>query len=179
MRNTYSSFVIQFLFDFTHPVVIFFYKIDWSSDSDLNLQSSWDNDLLKWKRFKKTAWIQSHHLLRQNIAGWRQQTFCFQKFVNNAQQCFAFTPQANFPTHNLNFHWRWRWCEQIQAIFLYLFYFIEGFKLQLKSNTIGSVQKILWHYTPYTFSGTLFKCFCFKWLQMPKCGIFVPFCRQA
>ena len=24
-------------------------------------------------------------------------------FVDNAQQCFAFTPQANFPAHNLNF----------------------------------------------------------------------------
>ena len=32
----------------------------------------------------------------QNIAGWYQQTFCFQKFVDNSQQCFAFTPQANF-----------------------------------------------------------------------------------
>ena len=30
--------------------------------------------------------------------------FCFQKFVDNSQQCFAFTPQANFPAHNLNFH---------------------------------------------------------------------------
>ena len=29
-----------------------------------------------------------------------------QKFVDNAKQCFAFTPQANFPAHNLNFHWR-------------------------------------------------------------------------
>ena len=27
----------------------------------------------------------------------------FQKFVDNAQQCFAFTPQANFPAHNLKF----------------------------------------------------------------------------
>ena len=44
--------------------------------------------------------------------------FCFQKFVDNAQQCFAFTPQANCPAHNLNFHWRWRWWDQIQAIFL-------------------------------------------------------------
>ena len=35
--------------------------------------------------------------MKQNIAGWCQQTFCFQKFVGNAQQCFAFTPQANFP----------------------------------------------------------------------------------
>ena len=31
-------------------------------------------------------------------------TFSFQTFVNNAQQCFAFTPQANFPIQNLNFH---------------------------------------------------------------------------
>jgi hypothetical protein len=31
-------------------------------------------------------------------------TFCFQKFVDNAQQWFAFTLQANFHTHNLNFH---------------------------------------------------------------------------
>ena len=29
--------------------------------------------------------------------------FCFQKFVYNAQQCFAFTPQADFPSYNLNF----------------------------------------------------------------------------
>ena len=33
--------------------------------------------------------------MRQNI-GRCQQTFCFQKSVDNAQQCFAFTPQANF-----------------------------------------------------------------------------------
>ena len=26
--------------------------------------------------------------------------FCFE----NAQQCFAFTPQENFPAHDLNFH---------------------------------------------------------------------------
>ena len=37
------------------------------------------------------------------------------KFVYNTQQWFAFTPQANFPAHNLNFHWRW-W-DQIQATF--------------------------------------------------------------
>ena len=38
-------------------------------------------------------------------------------FWNFCQQCFAFTSQANFPTHNLNFHWRWRWWDWIQAIF--------------------------------------------------------------
>ena len=41
---------------------------------------------------------------RQNIAGLCQQTFCFQKFVDNAKQFFAFTPQANFSACNLNFH---------------------------------------------------------------------------
>ena len=45
-------------------------------------------------------------VIRQNIAGWLQQTFCFQKFVDNAQPCFAFTTQVNFPSHNLNFHWK-------------------------------------------------------------------------
>ena len=62
--------------------------------------------LIKYKRFKKLVWIQSHHLhnnensnywqqslleiIRQNIAGWCQQTFEHKKFVDNAQQCFAF-----------------------------------------------------------------------------------------
>ena len=54
-------------------------------------------------------------VIGQNIAGWCQQTFCFQKFVENTQQCFAFTPQGNFTAHNLNFHWRWRWWDQIQS----------------------------------------------------------------
>ena len=49
--------------------------------------------------------------------------FLFKKFVDNAQQCFAFTPPAKFPAHNLNFHWRWRWWDQIQATFYNLFYF--------------------------------------------------------
>ena len=48
----------------------------------------------------------------KTLLGSCQQTFCFQKFVDNAQQCFAFTPQSNFPAHDLNFHWRWRrWIE--------------------------------------------------------------------
>ena len=46
---------------------------------------------------------------------------CWQCFVDNAQQCFAFTPQANFPAHNLNFHWRRR--DWIQATFYNFFYF--------------------------------------------------------
>ena len=37
-----------------------------------------------------------------------------------------YVPQVNFPTNNLNFHWRWRWWDQIQAIFLNLFYFTGG-----------------------------------------------------
>ena len=58
----------------------------------------------------------------QTIAWWCQQTFCFQKFVDNNQQCFASIFQTNFPVRNLNFHWRWRWWDWIQATFLNLFY---------------------------------------------------------
>ena len=42
----------------------------------------------------------------KGITGCCQQTFECKKFVDNAQQCFAFTYQANFPIHNLNFHQR-------------------------------------------------------------------------
>ena len=61
------------------------------------------------------AWIWSNHLqwkfkllagviiekIRRNIVGWCQQTFCFQKFLDNSQQCFAFTPQTNFPAQKV------------------------------------------------------------------------------
>ena len=57
-------------------------------------------------------------VIRQNIAGWCLHNICFQKLVDNAQQCFAFTPQANFLAHNLNFHSRLRWWDQIQACYL-------------------------------------------------------------
>ena len=70
---------------------------------------------VKKKRFKKIAWIQSHHLYLQwkykllvgkfpwDIAGRCQQTFENKKFVDITQQCFACTLQEKFPTHNLNF----------------------------------------------------------------------------
>ena len=80
---------------------------------------------VKYKRFKKIAWIQSHHLHLQwkfkLLAGkfswgnkaqhcWVMSTiFFFQKFLDNTKQCFAFTTRVNFPANNLNFHWRWRW----------------------------------------------------------------------
>ena len=51
-------------------------------------------------------WESLLEVIRQNIAGWCRQNFCFQKFVDNPWQCFAFTPEANFPAHYLNFHWR-------------------------------------------------------------------------
>ena len=75
-----------------------------------------DEKLLKVEKIVKASLdsIQSpsrHHehlnfcsyFFRQNIA------------VDNAQQCFAFTPQANFPTR------RWRWWDWIQATFLNIF----------------------------------------------------------
>ena len=47
----------------------------------------------------------------------------FQNFVDDPKQCFAFTHQANFPTHNMNFHSRWWWWDRIQDVSLNLFYF--------------------------------------------------------
>ena len=44
-------------------------------------------------------------LTRQNIALQIKNLFVFKSLlIDNAQQYFAFTSQANFPTHNLNFH---------------------------------------------------------------------------
>ena len=40
---------------------------------------------------------------RQNIARLCQQTFENKKFVDITQQCFALSPQGNFPVNNLNF----------------------------------------------------------------------------
>ena len=68
------------------------------------------------------------------IAGHCQQTFGNKKFVYITQQCFALLPQVNFPDNNLNFHWRWRWWDQIQAIFLNFFYFIQKCMLKLLQN---------------------------------------------
>jgi hypothetical protein len=33
--------------------------------------------------------------------------FCQQDFCPKSLQCFAFTPQANFPAHNLSFDRNW------------------------------------------------------------------------
>ena len=67
---------------------------------------SWFETTLDYKpRGEKFAW------------GEKAKHYKNKKFVDNAQQCFAFTPQANFPTNDLNVHWRWRWLDQIQATF--------------------------------------------------------------
>ena len=43
--------------------------------------------------------------------------FLFSKTCWQCLTMFAFTPQANFPVHYLNFQWRWRWWDWIQANF--------------------------------------------------------------
>ena len=58
------------------------------------------------------------------------------KFVDKAQQCFAFTPQANFYAHIWIFYWRWRWWDWIQAIFLNLLYFKTTNKIVIGRNPI-------------------------------------------
>ena len=59
------------------------------------------------------------------------------------KQCFAFTPRANFPAHNLNFHWRWMWLNQIHASFWNLFYFtvISNYHESLQKQQIVYKQR--------------------------------------
>ena len=61
--------------------------------------------------------------------------FVSKKIVDITQQCFALFPQVNFHTQNLNFHWIWRWWDQIQAIFLNLFYFTIHLQVTLQQAT--------------------------------------------
>ena len=52
--------------------------------------------------------------------------------VDNAQQCFSFTPQANFTAHILNFHWRKVKVIGSNAIFFTLIFLktISGWSLE-------------------------------------------------
>ena len=62
---------------------------------------------------------------------------------------FAFTPQANFPAHILNFYYkRWRWLDWMQAVFLIFFtlflfannWWVEGILLYRLFDT-----RKVWH----------------------------------
>ena len=72
----------------------------------------------------------------RQIAPLCQQTFCFQKFVDNVQQCFDLSPQVNFPSHYLNSNWKW-W-DWIHAIFLNLLYFIWFVNTKKYTDTISN-----------------------------------------
>ena len=86
---------------------------------------------IKWKRFKKIAWIWSHHLqwkfkLLAEKFTWGNEakhcwvmstTFLFSRACWQCPAMFCFTPQGNSPAHNLDFHWSWRWWDQIQTTF--------------------------------------------------------------
>ena len=56
----------------------------------------------------------------------------------NAQQCFAFTHQANFPTHNLNFHWRWSGGIEFRLPFK-IFSTLKDFKLKSWETVISHI----------------------------------------
>ena len=73
--------------------------------------------------FRSQRKIWKFKLLARKFTWGNKAKDCWVMSINfdNAQQCFAFTSQANIPAHNLNFHWRWR--DRIQAIFFNLFYF--------------------------------------------------------
>ena len=50
--------------------------------------------------------------------------------------CFAFTPQANFPAHDLNFHWMWRY---------FPLYEIVDLKPPNRNACANSLQALLLH----------------------------------
>ena len=62
----------------------------------------------------------------------------------------AFLKNINFPTDNLNFPWTWRWCDQIQAIFLNLFYFIS-----LNSERTDNYFDLAWNSNCFSNFGIL------------------------
>ena len=66
-----------------------------------------------WSNKTKHCWVMSTNFLFSKVYWQCQQCFC--PYTSN---------QVKFSAHNLNFHWRWRWWDQIQAIFLNLFYFM-------------------------------------------------------
>ena len=90
----------------------------------------------------KGAWIWFHHLhlkwkfklLSGKFAWGVKAKHCFNKLWHHTAMC-----GANFSANNLNFHWRWRWWDQIQTIFLNLFYFIRNV-LTLLHVTQGCAQ---------------------------------------
>ena len=85
--------------------------------------TTWTILKIKWNKFTNLGFSKVQKVLKGSLdsipspSPSAKQTFFFQKFVDNSQQCFAFPPQANFPAYNLNFYWMWRWCDRIQATF--------------------------------------------------------------
>ena len=95
-------------------------------------------------------------------------------FVDNAQQCFAFTPQANLSTHNLNFHWRWRWWDWIQATFYKLFYstYISTFLVHFVEN----IDNIILYVNVHTIFNS--KRWWFEENRCKKCTLLqIPCCH--
>ena len=60
--------------------------------------------------------------------------FWKQKVCWHYPAMFCRITSSKLPSKNLNFNWRWRWWDQIQAIFLNLFYFkgnVSNFLIKL------------------------------------------------
>ena len=53
--------------------------------------------------------------------------FCFQKFVDITQQCFALSPQVNFSANNLSFHSSWR-LKIKSRLFSWIFFTLSDFR---------------------------------------------------
>ena len=89
--------------------------------------------LLKYKRFKKIVWIQSHHLHLQwkfKLLAWKfiwgnkakhirvmSTNILFSKVWWQCPAMFCFCTSSKLSCLYLNFHCRWRWWDWIQAAF--------------------------------------------------------------
>ena len=72
-----------------------------------------------------------------------------------------FTPQTNFPDHDLNFHWRWRWWDWIQATFKNIFYFkIVQLSIIYLEVIWRWCQPAPWRMVPECFWHLFWRIFC-------------------
>ena len=120
----------------------------------------------------------------KTLLGVDNKLFVFKSLLTMPSIVLPFTPQANFPAHNLNLHWRWRWWDCIQAIFLNLFYvtsWLYFFVCFLNLISSYRFRLDIWIYSNIFIFNLLFLClgFCLKpcyYLFMDTLGLLLkPF----
>ena len=109
---------------------------------------------------------------------------CWHHVFKSLLQYFASPSQANFPAHDLNFHWRWRWWDQIQATFWNIFYFMGTVEispihlfLQIMNKIASKTVLFLKMFSLDTFLLDFFS-FKFEYFYQPTLKLFWRACIQ-